>query len=349
MEKETFKIPDLFLSDSAEEEVVDTTETAETEESTNTEEQEVADKGGIAFDIEPATEIEDERNQEDDSNYQQYLVSHTKYVAKNLLGMNIPEDVEIDDDYYATLVEEHFKSKEAELVPLAIRNVPEYLQPVVEIAINEQLEKEDFDKLLSQVNPQDALNFEEESNAEKYIRKYYTELGEDEDDIEDRLASYKDKGKLATIAQRIYDKSDGLKSDFIQERLEDSREIKKQREQEDLKFIGDFESEIKNRGYNLKVQRQIKEAIASNRLVTKLEEVFTKPKALATLTALVEFGFDGSDFQLEQFVKQLGNTSNKKTRKRLLDYKKTSPVTKTGKSRKQTNAEDKIVQVFLPD
>lgn len=247
-----------------------------------------------------------------------HLEAHTRWFAEKN-GIDIPDDAEITEEYYEELTSEFYKGKQVS----PLDSIPTQLQDVFEIALNENLSKEELIELI-QVKDKIADTVSDEKSAETYLKEYYKELGDEDDEIEEKIAALKDKDRLVDRAKRLQSKDKNTSEKYINKRLENSRIQLEQQEQQTIKFLEDFGKEVDNYGFKSSISKQVKESLSdTGRLI---EKALDNPKSLAQLATLMQFAYDekNGEFKFEEFISKINpkNTKNRKVKNTLKTHLK---------------------------
>lgn len=207
------------------------------------------------------------------------------------------------------------RQREADTVKDAIFNsfkgiAPDYIQPVLELAIKGALTKEEFDKLIA--GPK-QIDFSDESVSESYLRTYFKDVeGYSEDEIDEEIEALKLRDSLTKKAEKIKKVQDGIDAKLNAKLLDDKNKEVKQREQQEVDMFNNIMQEIDNTKWQPKKIEQVKKSFTSNDFTTKVESAFSNPKVLPLLIDLMTY-YDGKDLNLDKFITSLSN--NKKVEK----------------------------------
>ncbi len=187
---------------------------------------------------------------------------------------------------------------------------------------------------------QDHLQFDVSSDRgqEAFLQWYYKKHEEmDDDDIEDRLLSLRDREKTADTAKRLFsklkDKRDKEAQAVVKARLDqaEKQKVEFQKEKEKLirglqkvETVGELKISKLEKPVLLNYITRASETFDGQRvtgLTKALNEIYDKPEALMALAKWAKSGFDTSFFSKESSAKQTKRELNPKPkRKNILDY-----------------------------
>lgn len=258
------------------------------------------------------------------------VVSYLK--EKGFLDFELEEGKELDEETASTMLEDKFEESIENKVNELIKELPETVKNLVKYAANGG----DVNAFINGLKSKPTeitkdLDLDDEKNQELVVRMKLEAQGEDADDIETQIEFLKEKGKLADIAEKHFEKVLKETEEKEAELVEKQKLARKKAKEDQIKFkkeisdLLDEKEEINNLKFTNKDKKDLPEYISSpsielqdGRVITPFyndlfETLKDKEKTLL-LAKLIKSGFDFSD--IEKFIKTKQATEVKENLRR---------------------------------
>ena len=221
---------------------------------------------------------------------------------------------------YLELVEERNqqfdKIREQQVEQVYLSKFPEYLQPIVKAA-KDSPDPIDRDTFLELVNVAEKTNIDpakfetDETLSEDYIRQSYKSNGYDEEEIEDIVATLKDKGTINARAKSLYDRDSKKGNDVINNFINTVNSRVKEEEDNVETFKTEFSSALQNTGWRKDKLEAVNKSFSSGDYYTRLEHAINNPKVAPFLVDFLNY-YDGTTIHLDKYAKHGFNATKRK-------------------------------------
>lgn len=346
-------IPELEDNTGDQEEIKD--ENQNVDDSTeNPEETETEDVVEID---EPTKEVEDETTTTDEESL---VAANFGYYNDNgffdILGDNKPKEAPKTEEEFWELINKRNDTRDQAVekyyFDAFIKNTPDYLQKVVDATLRSPnpVSKETFLELVNvaeQSQELDESQFEDETFASDYIREDLKAKGHDDEElIEDIIATYKDKGVLVDKAKALYQASDKSSQGnaIINKFVESVNKAEKQVANNRAKQVDTFINSLESRGWRKDVVEDIKQQYTKGTIKAQLQAAINSPELWPDLFDWVRHIKDNK-FDREAYLKDANNSTKKAVER---DIEKKSYLGKRTKTASSTTKK-KAINKTLPE
>lgn len=181
------------------------------------------------------------------------------------------------------------------------------------------------------------INIEDEKGAERFLRKYLSKEGESDEDIDDTIEYYKDKGKLTQYAKKNQDREKAKDEKIKKAKLEEAQKIKELQAKEAKKIQGEIKKIIDDsdeiNGWDIPKKQKSKlydfmvgvdKKTKKTGLQSKLAEVFSDKQKLILLSNILM-----NDFDISSIERKAESKVTKKTKDKIIGKGKTSGKKRT--------------------
>jgi len=227
------------------------------------------------------------------------------------------------ESLHQAIVEDANKRQE-ELITSIFQSVPEFAQPLFELAINKggDLTQADLKELI-EISQTPAFTKDDLSSEEKaaqfLTQVYMRDYEEDEEGAAERIDLLKDRGRLQKEATTEYERQERLKSDLIDNKVQEAKAAKLQREQAQQQFQQSFVDNLKSLEWQDQRKEAVQQELFSGNFKERVEHVMQNPAALARLIDFMSY-YDGDDFDLSAYQKQAFSPATKKVKDAVQQY-----------------------------
>jgi hypothetical protein len=200
-----------------------------------------------------------------------------------------------------------------------VESPPEFAKPVVDLVLSkgQDLTKEELFEFVDTLRQVDIT--EDNLQPEQFLTKYYKEnMGWDDEDINDRLETLKDKEKLEAEAKMLFKRQNETTLANNQAKLEEARQQRETVKQQQKEFITDLSSSLSSSYQRPKAQKLYNEFMTGS-FKNKLEDILTKPDLLHQLVDFISY-YDGEKFNMDTFKKEAFSPDVNKVQKNVQKY-----------------------------
>ena len=201
-------------------------------------------------------------------------------------------------EFDTKLVQENFKSG-------VLNTVPDYMKPIVELALNNQLTQEEFVNL-TKLSKNESVETEEQ--AEAFLRKYYKDVeGYSEEELDEEIEGLKLRDKVLDKAKKIEKVEQGKKQKALDAEIATKQKLVQEKAANEEKFFNNLMGSIDNTGWKPSKVNRIKQSVTTTDFTARLENILSNPNALPLLVDLLTY-YDGKELHLNKFVEKELNT-----------------------------------------
>lgn len=180
---------------------------------------------------------------------------------KGLLNLDLEEGFEITEENAEEILEDSFENTIEERIADKLQSLPGDVKNLMQYVLKGGSMQSYFAEVLDGgINIDEDIDLTSERNQEAVVRAVLEMEGEDPEDIEERLEYFKDKGTLASVAERKLNKYNSEKQKAEEKALREqarAREEARRTERENRRKYATFLSEQKEIG-DLPVPRKAK-------------------------------------------------------------------------------------------
>lgn len=227
------------------------------------------------------------------------------------------------ESLHQAIVDDANKRQE-QLVTSIFQSVPEFAQPLFELAINKggDLTQDDLKELI-EISQAPSFTKDDLSNDEKaaqfLTQVYMREYEEDEEGAAERIDLLRDRDRLQKEATKEYERQERLRSELIDNKVQEAKALKEQREQAQRQFQQSFVQNLQGLEWQDKRKQVVQEELFSGNFKQRVEHIMQNPAALAQLIDFMSY-YDGDNFDLSAYQKQAFSPSNKKVKDQVQKY-----------------------------
>lgn len=308
MEQEEFIIPEINPEDLIPEEEIQDDPIEDTKEDDIQEEEESTED-----------EVIKESDIPDDIHTPLYKWSVDNNFFFNKSEDELKEAPKTPEEFFQLVEErnqEFDKLRAKQVDELVINKFPEYLRPIIKAAKDspDPIPKEAFAELLNvaeqvQIDPE---KFESDDTlAEDYIRNSYKEASYDDEEIEDIVATLKDKGTLGKRAKSLFERDSKQGNEVINNFISTvNTRVQEDKDQVET-FKNEFSSALKDTGWREDKIKAVQHNFESGEYYRRLEHALNNPKVAPLLVDFLNY-YDGSTIHLDKYAKHGFNTTKRK-------------------------------------
>lgn len=274
----------------------------------------------------------------DNSNSNNYTDTIRKMKDRNILSMDIDPDEEIDEDDFLALQEKEIVTRVNSEIENFANNLTDEGKLFIKYVKEGGNPKEFFDVLKDTTNIPLYLEDNDTENK-KVIRYYLKNIKEiDNEDIDDTISQWEEKGvldnyakKYSTHLEKLKTKQETSKLNQLEEEKKRNQKNKEEFENKIISFldetdtIGNIELQDKEKdilkAYLFKPQKKKGSNTYVSQFSVDLQNVFNNPENLIVLAKIMHSGF-----KLDDIAKNIETKITKETKKKI---NKHSTSTKT--------------------
>jgi hypothetical protein len=181
------------------------------------------------------------------------------------------------------------------------------------------------------------INVEDEKGAERFLRKYLAKEGDSDEDIDDTIEYYKDKGKLTQYAKKNQNKEKAKSEKTKKAKLEEAQRVRELQAKEAKKIQGEIKKIIDDsdeiNGWDIPKKQKSKlydfmvgidKKTKKTGLQSKLAEVFSDKEKLILLSNILM-----NDFDISSIERKAESKVTKKAKDKIIGKGKTSGKKRT--------------------
>lgn len=301
-------------------------------------------------DVEEVEEETEETDKETSEKSSSTLKESLKYLVEQGVvelgeGEDLPED--IDNDYLMDTIDKTVDKKLEE----SIKSLPEELKNIIKYVHNGGDYRDLLDTLAESSEIDEDIDITDEKNQEKVLKVLMSQDGEDDEIIEAQIEFLKESGKLASIAEKKFNKWKEERAEEMKEQVEVQAKRKQAARESQLKFKKDLSTlvtenqEIKGLSISKKEAGELPSYISDTSVKLQdgrqispfykdLFEALKDGEKTVALAKILKSDFDFSDLKktivtkstkelknnIERQEKKSPKERSSQTKKRLIDY-----------------------------
>lgn len=298
-------------------EIKESTIEAETDSDTKTEESE--------------QELDEEDILEDDDIFEKYgndvnpdIVRHFEHVKGYLL---VDDEFEFKGNNIDEAYEQDIKNRNRAIANNLYQSLPTPLQKIIGQALNdpESITKATYMKILEEGSEVFDNSYDEdnEESIRNFLSKELAKEGRDEDEIEDLLDLWEDRGKLQREAARMDEKLNKRRDEENKKRIEQDKIEAARRKEGTQAFVSNVHNILQSSKMQAKRKNLIQSYIFdrldgtdSTPLVYTIRAIYENPEALVQLADMVSYyNVKNGTWDMSKFEKKAVTAQTEKAKK----------------------------------
>lgn len=298
--------------------VIPIVEEEEVQEPTiETTEEEVQEEPTVVEEEQPDVEEEEESGTQDVS------TEALKIYYNQLTESGVFEPFEKEEDITPENIQNAIKQMPEKMLTSAIQQMNPLTRELLSYAYNlgEDVSTDKLSNFFSKyVESQESYNMEEESDQEKFLRKFYTDKKTfiDSEDLDDQIEDLKSKGKLKQYAERFYAEQEGAREKSKKEQIEKAKQERAAKIEAQNKFNQNIKNQFQQLKWSDQLKRQTIPFTNADTIRNTSREIANSPKGYLQLAMIMSFwDNEKKEFNFDEFGKSYVSSVNNKIKEKI--------------------------------